>query len=81
METPTDKGNHAKAGSPGTFKITGNWNEQCVDLKQKFSQLTDSDLKFEPGKDNETIKRMETRLNKSHDEVIDIIKKGQHKTV
>lgn len=62
------------------FKITGNWAEQAKGLKGKFSKLTDADLKFETGKENDLLKRVETRLNKKRDEVIDIIKKGQPKT-
>lgn len=59
------------------FKITGNWDAQSKQLKSKFSQLTDSDLKFETGKENELIRRVETRLNKKREEVINILKKGQ----
>jgi uncharacterized protein YjbJ (UPF0337 family) len=59
------------------FKITGNWNDQAKQLKTKFNQLTDSDLKFEPGKEPELLTRIEKRLNKKRDEVINIIKKGQ----
>ena len=64
-----------------SFKITGNWETQSKDLKSKFSQLTDEDLKFEPGKENDLLKRVETRLNKKREEVINIIKKGQPKAV
>ncbi len=65
-----------------SFKISGNWSEQSKELKGKFSQLTDEDLKFETGKENELLKKMETRLNKNREEVINIIKKGQtQKTV
>lgn len=59
------------------FKITGDWAEQSKHLKEKFSQLTDTDLKFEAGKENDLIGRLETKLNKKRDEVINIIKKGQ----
>lgn len=59
------------------FKITGNWQKQSGILQDKFAQLTDSDLKFEPGKENDLIKRIELRLNKKREEVINIIKKGQ----
>ena len=64
-----------------TFKIIGNWANQSKELKGKFSQLTDEDLEFETGKENELLKRVETRLNKNREEVINIIKKGQPKTV
>ena len=60
-----------------TFKITGNWANQSKTLKGKFPQLTDADLKFETGKENELLGRVETRLNKKREEVINIIKKVQ----
>lgn len=63
--------------TPEDFKITGNWDIQSKKLKEKFSQLTDADLKFETGKENELLTRVETRLNKKREEVINIIKKGQ----
>ena len=59
------------------FKIIGNWANQAKALKGRFSQLTDEDLKFETGKENDLLKRVETRLNKGREEVINIIKKGQ----
>ncbi|WP_417612304.1 hypothetical protein [Owenweeksia hongkongensis] len=61
------------------FKITGNWSDQSKALKTRYSQLTDTDLKLENGKENDMLKRVETRLGKNRDEVIDIIKKGQSK--
>lgn len=63
------------------FKITGNWKDQSKALKGKFSQLTDADLIFETGKENDLLNRLETRLNKGREEVINIIKKGQPEKV
>ena len=57
--------------------MTGDWNEQSKILKEKFNQLTDADLAYETGKENELLTRVESRLNKKRDEVINIIKKGQ----
>ncbi|GEM51473.1 hypothetical protein [Empedobacter brevis] len=70
MDTNSNKNGSEK------FKIIGDWNEQSKELKEKFSQLTDSDLKFEPGKENELIERVGNRLNKKADEVMNIIKKA-----
>jgi len=58
------------------FKIT-NWDESSKKLKEQFSQLTDADLKFEPGKENDLLNRIENRINKKRSEVIDIINKYQ----
>lgn len=70
METNQNKGNNP-------FKITGNWDEQSKQLKEKYTQLTDADLKFETGKEDALLTRMETRLSKKRDEVIHIIKNVQ----
>jgi hypothetical protein len=70
MDTTQNKENES-------FKITGDWAVQSKQLKEKFSQLTDSDLKFEIGKENDLLGRVETRLNKKREEVISIIKNGQ----
>ncbi|SKC63056.1 hypothetical protein [Ohtaekwangia koreensis] len=59
------------------FTIIGNWDLQAKQLKEKYSSLTDEDVKFESGKENELIKRLETRLNKKRDEVIHILKKSR----
>ena len=63
------------------FRITGDWDNQSKKLKSKFSQLTDSDLKFETGQENELLGRVETKLNKKRDEVINIIRKIQDEKV
>ena len=38
-------------------------------LKQKYGQLTDSDLTFAEGKDEELLGRLQTRLGKSKEEL------------
>jgi hypothetical protein len=41
---------NSKNKTTESFKITGNWATQSKELKSKFSQLTDADLKFETGR-------------------------------
>ena len=72
---------NSKNKSTETFKITGNWENQSKELKGKYPQLTDADLKLEAGKENDLLERVETRLNKNREEVINIIRKGQPKMV
>ena len=67
--------NKSEDKKPATFTITGDWNKQANKLKDKYAQLTDSDLKFETGKENELLQRVETKLNKEREEVINIINK------
>ncbi|WP_236978265.1 general stress protein CsbD [Membranihabitans maritimus] len=69
--------NSSKENPLENFKITGNWTDQSKKLKEKYSQLTDEDLKFENGKENDLFKRVESRLKKGRQEVINIIKKVQ----
>jgi hypothetical protein len=59
------------------FTVTGNWSTLAKTLKAKFAQLTESDLKFETGKENDLITRIETRLHKTRDEVILLLKNAQ----
>jgi hypothetical protein len=66
--------------STEALKISGDWSQQADDLKDKYPQLTDSDLKFERGREDDLIKRLETRLHKKREEVINIIKKAQPAT-
>jgi len=55
------------------FKITGSWDVKSKKLKAKYPQLTDSDLKFEPGKESELLSRLESRLKKTREEVIELV--------
>ncbi len=67
--------------STEAFKISGDWSQQANELKEKYPNLTDSDLKFERGREDDLIKRMELRLHKKREEVINMIKKVQPATV
>ena len=64
----------------GTFKITGDWTTRSKQLKEKYPQLTDSDLKCETGQENELISRLSTRLNKSREEVVSLLQKTPQKS-
>jgi len=55
------------------LKITGDWAIQVRNLKIKFYQLTNKDLKYEKGKENELLSRIEKRLKMSRNEVIELI--------
>jgi uncharacterized protein YjbJ (UPF0337 family) len=61
------------------FTIPANWNKQAKMLKQKYSKLTDADLKYEKGKDEQLVTRISNRLNMSRDAVKEMIKKGETK--
>ena len=61
--------------SPLTIK--GNWNDLAKKLQTKFSNLTDADLEFAEGKEEDLLKRIETRLDKKREEVVEILKQIQ----
>jgi uncharacterized protein YjbJ (UPF0337 family) len=52
------------------FKLRGNWNELKGKIKQQYANLTDDDLKYEEGKDDELLGRLQKKIGKSKDEVI-----------
>lgn len=74
--TGTENKNKDQATRTSNFKITGDWKAQSELLKEKFPQLTDSDLKYEQGQEDALLTRVETKLNKQRDEVVNIISKG-----
>ncbi|NJK86512.1 MAG: general stress protein CsbD [Bacteroidales bacterium] len=45
-----------------TFKITGNWSKIKEDLKKEYPDLTDTDLDYSAGGENELVGRIERRL-------------------
>ncbi len=69
--------NTNKSKSKEDFQISGDWDAQSQQLKSEYPQLTDSDLKYEKGKENELIGRMENSLNKDRNTVVGIINENQ----
>jgi uncharacterized protein YjbJ (UPF0337 family) len=51
------------------LQFKGSWNEIKGKLKQSYGNLTDDDLTFAEGKDDELLGRLQKRLGKSKDEV------------
>jgi len=49
--------------------IEGNWNEIKGKLKQKYGELTDNDLTFAKGKEDEMYGRLQKKLGKTKDEI------------
>jgi uncharacterized protein YjbJ (UPF0337 family) len=55
--------------------IKGNWNELAGKLKQQFANLTDDDLLFKKGKEEELLGRLQSKLGKTKEELRNIISK------
>ena len=51
------------------LKIKGSWNEMKGKLKQKYGELTDDDLVFAEGKEDELYGRLQKRLGKTKEEI------------
>jgi uncharacterized protein YjbJ (UPF0337 family) len=54
--------------------IKGNWDIAKGKLKQKYSKLTDSDLRFVEGKEDELIGRLEKATGERRDELEKFLK-------
>ena len=50
-------------------ELKGNWNEQKGKLKKKFGYLTDNDLMFEEGKEEEMYGKLQIKLGKTKEEL------------
>jgi uncharacterized protein YjbJ (UPF0337 family) len=52
------------------LELRGRWNELKGKAKQAHGDLTDDDVRWEEGRDEEFFGRMQTKLGKTKDEVI-----------
>jgi uncharacterized protein YjbJ (UPF0337 family) len=53
------------------LELKGRWNELKGKVKQANASLTDDDLQYEDGKDDELYGRLQKKLGKSREDVID----------
>ena len=51
------------------LRIKGNWNELKGRAKQQWADLTDDDLLYVEGKEDELLGRIQNRTGKTKDEV------------
>jgi uncharacterized protein YjbJ (UPF0337 family) len=56
------------------LELKGRWNELKGKAKQADGRLTDDDLRYEEGKDDELYGRLQTKLGKTKDEVVEWIR-------
>lgn len=55
------------------MRIKGNWHELKGKLKQKYAELTDDDLLYVEGQEEELYGRLQQRLGKTRAEVEEIL--------
>lgn len=56
------------------LEFKGSWNELKGKLKQKYANLTDDDLAFAEGKGDELLGKLQKKIGKSRQEIINEIK-------
>jgi uncharacterized protein YjbJ (UPF0337 family) len=56
------------------LELKGNWNQLKGKVKQAHGNLTDDDLRYEEGKDEELLGRLQKKLGKSRDDLIKWLK-------
>ena len=66
---------HTERDTMNTLKMKGSWNETSGKLKQRFATLTDDDLLFKEGKEDELLGRLQQKLGKTKEGVLRLIAK------
>ncbi len=56
------------------LELKGKWNELKGKVKQANADLTDDDLQYEEGQDDELLGRIQQKLGKTRDEVVTWLK-------
>ena len=57
-----------------SLEIKGKWNEIKGKAKQAYANLTDDDLKYDEGKEEETYGKIQQKTGKTRDEVVTWLK-------
>jgi len=50
-------------------QLKGNWNELKGKMKQQYADLTDDDLMYEEGKEDEMYGRLQQKLGKTKEDI------------
>jgi len=62
-----------------TTEFKGNWNVLKGKLKQRYAELTDDDLTYVDGAEDELFGRLQVKLGKSKQAILDSIEKAKKK--
>jgi uncharacterized protein YjbJ (UPF0337 family) len=52
------------------LEIKGGWNELKGKIKQAYGDLTEDDLTWQEGKDDETLGKLQQKTGKTRDELV-----------
>lgn len=61
---------------PTAAKIKGNWNQLKGKLKQQYGNLTDDDLMYVEGKEDELLGRLQKKTGQSREELENFINRN-----
>lgn len=53
-----------------TLQVKGKWNEVKGKVKQAYASLTDDDLKYEEGQDDELLGKLQQKTGKGRTELV-----------
>lgn len=74
QDSPIHAGRLSDPASAMTkLELKGSWNEIKGKLKQKYADLTDDDLTFAEGKDDELLGRLQKKLGRTKEDIRDEI--------
>ena len=65
---------HEKNATMDKLELKGKWNELKGKIKQQHADFTDDELEYEDGKDDELYGRLQQKLGKTRDEVVNWLK-------
>jgi uncharacterized protein YjbJ (UPF0337 family) len=66
---------HKPNTSSTSLKLKGNWNETKGKIKKQYADLTDNDLLYEEGKEDELYGRLQKKTGKTKDQIKEWIDK------
>ena len=69
MAHPNNKPNINQITLMNTLEMKGNWNIAKGKLKQKWANLTDNDLEYVAGKEEELLGRIQKRTGRTREDV------------
>jgi uncharacterized protein YjbJ (UPF0337 family) len=58
------------------LEIKGNWNEAKGRLKKAYADLTDDDLTYEEGQEDQLLGRIQKKLGRTRDQVRDMLRQA-----
>ena len=56
------------------LELKGKWNQIKAKVKQEYADLTDDDLRYEEGKDDELLGRLQEKTGKAKGDLADWLK-------